>query len=71
MKKILIVSLRVLNVPANIEMEILDVALVNVNTTEGEELNVRSLKVILEESSNSDAEDEVAGSNMGSNVEEN
>lgn len=61
-----------LNVPKDIEMDILDVAEINVETTinVGEEPDVGSHIAVLEESLNFDVEDEVAQNDMGPHDDE-
>lgn len=54
-------SISMLNIPANINMEILDVALLNADIAEGEESDIGSHTVVFEdEDLNPDAEYEVA-----------
>lgn len=64
------VSIPFLNVPKNIEMDILDDAFVNADVAEGEESDFGSHTVILEESFHSSTEDEVAQDAMGPHVDE-
>lgn len=63
-------SIPFLNEPDNIEMDILDVADLNVDIAHGEESDVGSYTFILKEFFHSDIEDEVAQDAIGPHVEE-